>query len=427
MHVLVDTNIIIPREHDWIVPTAVSDALRLFPNRGDTVIVHPASISELRKHRDARRRDVTLSKVKSYPVLQDPPNPDTDAGFRKAVGRPADANTDVDDRLLYAVVRNAVHILVTEDQGIHHKVLDIGVSARTFTISEAVSFLEQLKPKEESEVAPASVAIEPLHLLDASDPFFDSLRYDYAEFDDWLLRKSREGKRAWIHRLPDGQIRAFMLLKDESEYIELVGSRLPNKRRVKISTLKVTKTGYRLGELLLKIAFEYAVNNRIIELSLTIFSSGKKYLVSLIQQYGFQILGTNARREDVFLKRIRPPEGETNPERVFTLYYPCFYDGADVSKFVVPVQPQYHERLFPSWSGDQLMLDFEREMLPEGNAITKAYLCNSRIGSIQRGDLFLFYRSRDTSAITSIGIVERTETGTLTIDQVLAIAGKRIV
>lgn len=33
---------------------------------------------------------------------------------------------------------------------------------------------------------------------DINDPFFDSLKYDYPEFENWYLKKAREEKQAFI-------------------------------------------------------------------------------------------------------------------------------------------------------------------------------------------------------------------------------------
>ena len=47
--------------------------------------------------------------------------------------------------------------------------------------------------------------------------------------------------------------------------------------------------------------------------------------------------------------------------------------------------------------------------LVEGNAIKKAYLCNAKTKQMAEGDIVLFYRSVDVSAITSLGVVEEVE------------------
>jgi hypothetical protein len=65
---------------------------------------------------------------------------------------------------------------------------------------------------------------------------------------------------------------------------------------------------------------------------------------------------------------------------------------------------------------------------PEGNAITKAYLCNSNTTKVEVDSLVFFYRSRDENVITSIGTVDHVYgPSQLSTDEILGRAGKRIV
>jgi hypothetical protein len=427
MRILLDSNILIPREHEWIVPDALSSLLRAIAEHGDSVLVHPSSLAEIAKYHDVRRRNILLSKLASYPTLSDPPVPDTDQEYAARVGKPRSDNDVVDNRLLYAVYRNAVDLLVTEDHGIHAKSGALGCNDRVITIVEGVTLIGRLFSKDGSRIAPASVRKEPLHNINLADSFFDSMRADYPEFDSWFTQKARDGRKAWVHRYSDGRVAAFMLLKQEEEPVALVSNLLPAERRVKICTIKVSRNGLRIGELLLKIAFEYAHNNSIETLYLTAFESDKDDLVSLITRYGFMQIGRNGRGEAVYFKRTRPVSRGVSRSEIASLYYPSFYDGTDVKKYVVPIQPVFHQRLFPAWKGPQRDLNFDVGMLPERNAITKAYLCNSRITGIGPQDILLFYRSEDTSGITTLGVVERVYISIKDVQTVLEIAGKRIV
>ena len=427
MRILLDTNILIPREHEWIVPEALTSLLRAIAEHGDTVLVHPSSLGEIAKYQNVRRRDIVLSKLASYPFLADPPNPDADQEYATKVGQSRNDNEAVDNRLLYAVYQNAVDLLVTEDHGIHAKSGALGCSDRVLTIIEGLALIGRLFSKDGSRIAPASVRKEPLHNINLKDSFFDSMRVDYPEFDVWFTQKARDGRKAWVHRYADGKVAAFMLLKQEEEPLALSSGLLPAERRVKICTIKVSRNGLRIGELLLKIAFEYAQNNSIDTLYLTAFEADKDDLVSLISKYGFVQIGTNGRGEAVFLKRTRPASHVVSRAEIASLYYPSFYDGTDVKKYIIPIQPGFHQRLFPAWKGSQRDLDFDIGMLPEGNAITKAYLSNSQIAGISPQDILLFYRSQDTSAITTLGVVEQAYRGIGDVPTVLEIAGKRIV
>jgi predicted RNA-binding protein with PUA-like domain len=77
----------------------------------------------------------------------------------------------------------------------------------------------------------------------------------------------------------------------------------------------------------------------------------------------------------------------------------------------VPIQPQYHEILFPDFQSTANTQEklFEQDN-QAGNAIKMAYLCRAQTKSIKPGDILLFYRSEDERALTSIGVVESYET-----------------
>ena len=91
-------------------------------------------------------------------------------------------------------------------------------------------------------------------------------------------------------------------------------------------------------------------------------------------------------------------------------YYPFFKDSDSVAKYIVPIQPKYHDDLFPDLSSLKGSL-FEKDQALcscQGNTIKKAYLCHSNTKTIKRGDIVLFYRSRDRMTIQCMGIVETT-------------------
>ena len=81
---------------------------------------------------------------------------------------------------------------------------------------------------------------------------------------------------------------------------------------------------------------------------------------------------------------------------------------AGANKYIIPIQPRYHEDLFPDLSSMKGSL-FEKDQSLyscQGNTIKKAYLCHAKTKSIKRGDIIFFYRSRDRKSIQCMGIVE---------------------
>jgi hypothetical protein len=172
-------------------------------------------------------------------------------------------------------------------------------------------------------------------------------------------------------------------------------------------TLKVDLSGTKLGELLLKVAFQYCVDNNIFEAYLTHYHGREDALLYLLESFGFKKVGGLQDGEEVYLKSLLPAENNLQSAS-FTQYYPCYADGERIKKFLVPVRPEYHDRLFPDYKPRQYRITEPFEINIPGNAIKKAYLSYSKTKRISKGDVLLFYRSHDRGKVTSIGVVEQT-------------------
>ena len=92
------------------------------------------------------------------------------------------------------------------------------------------------------------------------------------------------------------------------------------------------------------------------------------------------------------------------------LYYPHFRHDEAVAKYLVPIQPRYHQILFPDYvSPGKQQLQLFYSVNNVGNAIKLAYLCHTPTKTIRAGDLLLFYRTDDERAVTTLGIVDQFE------------------
>lgn len=52
--------------------------------------------------------------------------------------------------------------------------------------------------------------------MDINDAFFDSLKLDYAGFEEWFKNKQSKEARAYVTEL-DGKLTSFLMLKVENE------------------------------------------------------------------------------------------------------------------------------------------------------------------------------------------------------------------
>jgi rRNA-processing protein FCF1 len=118
MRVLIDTNIFISRENHIVVPDRLQKLLNVIHSANVQLLVHPLSVKEIQRDRDEKRKTIQLSKIKTYAVLEDPPDPTGDVEYLNIVGEPRDEGEFVDHCLLYCVQRNAVDLLISEDKEI---------------------------------------------------------------------------------------------------------------------------------------------------------------------------------------------------------------------------------------------------------------------------------------------------------------------
>jgi len=195
MRILIDTNIFINRENYHILPKNLQELLRILNTIGIDIIVHPRSVDEIEKDRNEERKSITLSKIHTYPFLKSPPDPNNDESFIKIAGHPISLNDYVDNALLYAVYKNAVDFLISEDKGIHNKASRLNLDNRVFSSEEALIFFKKALPVEKVAHPPA-LRRDFAYNLDFADPFFDSLKlrrkkneemeFDETRFMTWL-------------------------------------------------------------------------------------------------------------------------------------------------------------------------------------------------------------------------------------------------
>jgi len=409
--VLIDTNVLIYREDDRVISENLQELHRQLRTDGHDILIHPMSKKEIQNDTDSERREKAESKIATYPVLEYPPFPrDADEPFRDAVGHPTNPNDQIDDALLYTVYKDTVDFLVTEDEGIHRKARRLGLEDRVFTIEEGRNYFAEEPPEVRG---PPSIKRVRVRDLDPDDLIFDTLKEEYPDFEGWLARKG--DRSAYISQNPDDSLGAVLILKP-NEFEEIgYDPPLGKEERLKISTMKVAKDrrGQKIGELLLSIAFREAMHHGNEEVYLTHFPRNPDYLIDLIFDYGFKRKSTRRNGEGIYVKRLTPGLGD-DPSPIDTAhdFYPSFYDGTRVKKFLIPINPEFHDRLFPSYRQRQSQLmEFSGEFIPEGNAIKKAYLCHSPTRQIDSADLLLFYRTNPEMELTSVGVCESAKYG----------------
>lgn len=421
---LLDTNILIPLQDSMIVlQPSLTNFMRLCNAHGHPVLYHPASIEDIRRDPDERRRDRTLARLAQYTRLQpDPPCP-----WNTSQTTPNDA---CDNEILYALQCDAVHALVTEDQGIHRRGRALGLADRIYFIQSADDWLRRLH--EPDAVRLPNIQDVELHTLtdQLTHPFFDSIRADYADFDRWFRCKAMEGRQAWIYRDDGGHsVAAICIYAVQTDERVTDEGKILEGDALKLCTFKVGDAvrGRKIGELFLRAAFQHATRHRCSSIFLHANAERQTRLASLLEDFGFSCVGTY-RGDGVYAKDhpIDPPALQMDPFEYARRYYPHYLCGVEVHKFIVPIQPQFHQILFPDFHDSGLGLPEDHPQRHVGNAIKLAYLCHTPNRRPRPGDVVVFYRSHDARAVTTLGVVERYQRSQ-SADEIARIVSRRTV
>ena len=244
-------------------------------------------------------------------------------------------NDEIDTSILKEIFSGKFDILITQDKKLFRKSKELGVHSKVFNIETFLGIVTREYP-EFTDYKVLSVRKDYF----GNDPFFDSFKIDYVEFENWFKRKSET--EAYICETDDN-IRAFLFLKYETESenylnIEPVFDR---KKRLKIGTFKVESTGFKLGERFLKIIFDNALNYDVEEIYVTIFDKREeqRFLIDLLEEWGFKYWGkktTNNGTENVYVRKLKQEVNFENPK----ITYPMI--SLKSRKFIVPIYPDYH-------------------------------------------------------------------------------------
>jgi hypothetical protein len=430
MNILIDTNIVIPLEDtSRLLDPSLAKLCRQSDSSGHVLFVHPAQKEDIERDKDEQRRNIVLSRLEQYQAIPSPPELSSEELLNNG-WRQASDNDRIDNLLLHALCRGAVHFLVTNDKGIHRK-------ARQAQCQEQVHYLDQFLvylDSQTSEQPPPPFGINDKYLYEfgVNQIFFDSLREGYSEFDRWYMKSAQSQRKAWCIS-NENEIQAICIYKREVNPLIVDNGKPLDGEALKLCTFKIGREvrGRKLGERFLYTAFKYANENKIRYVYLHTFGAEQEMLVSLCEDFGFKFAGTYAGRDQVYVKDMTEPHSihsDLAPLNYAIDFYPNFLDGEEIDKFIVPIKPEYHNDLFADISdtAEGLFANDPSMYSPQSNTIKKAYICHANTKMIKSGSLLLFYRTHDRMSIECIGIVEQTYRGK-DLDKVLPLVSKRTV
>lgn len=242
--------------------------------------------------------------------------------------------------------------------------------------------------------------------VNLQDPFFASLINDYQEFTKWFAKKADD--QAYVFEDEEGNVNGFLYLKPENGKLEDVIPPLPNKKRLKVGTMKINARGTKLGERFLKKIFDHALHHDVSEIYVTVFPN-HEILISLFEKYGFSKAAekhTENGVEHVLIKDL------THLQESLVQSYPLV--NLENRKFyLLSINPQWHTRLLP----DSILNNEDADIIEDishANSIHKVYLAAMNgLENLRPGDVLVIYRTSDgaghahySSVATSIGVVE---------------------
>lgn len=413
---LIDTNVFIGLEDSLIVPPNFSSLTSLANKHGVGLYVHEAARDDLERDRDKNRRKISLSKAEKFQILGKVRGLST-SELTTAFGPLAKPNDVVDATLLHALSIDAVDFLVTEDRGLHDRARrhSTQLAERVLYVADAVALLRSTY--EPVEVSLKFVEEVDAHEIPLTDKIFESLRQDYAPFDEWWRTKCvKTHRKCWVVN-DEGMLAGIVVRKDEAS--NDTDARLPGSKILKICTFKVRpeKRGIKLGELLLRQIFWFAQSNGYDVVYLTTFAR-QVTLIDLLEYYGFKKTYTKDDGEMVYERAFSRSELETHPNdglfETARTNYPRFYSGTAVEAYVIPIKEAFHDILFPELSASAQLNLFDQPggggPARPGNTIRKVYLCRAPAQIVQPGAVLFFYKGKSegppSQAITTIGIFE---------------------
>lgn len=123
-----------------------------------------------------------------------------------------------------------------------------------------------------------------LYKLDIKDTFFDSLRLDYKDFNEWFKRNN---KRKVYVTFKDNKITSFLMLKHECNEKYDFDKDFSGENVLKICTMKVSDNGTGIGEEFIKIIFNKAEELNVDKIYFTVYPKYKD-LINFFSKYRFK-------------------------------------------------------------------------------------------------------------------------------------------
>jgi len=231
------------------------------------------------------------------------------------------------------------------------------------------------------------------------DVFFDSLRKDYPEFDNWYMKSVHDISRSSHYWLSNNKLLAFLGFKIEDDEIVLENASYPKEKRIKITTIKSDNSLKSFSEFVIYLAIRKARKENIKQIYFSIIpnTNDKKKLLEIAKSYGFNEIGSKTLRsggKEIFiLKHVR----RTDNWKTSYNFFPILKNRERVWTFL-PIEASYHDNYLQNIWLDKYSFDFSKM------GIKKAYIHDQKsILNLNEGDGLLIYLKK--IGLTSVGLL----------------------
>lgn len=415
MRALLDTNIVIHRENIVATNSTIGQLFYWLDRLHYEKLIHPLSVSELRKYKNQQIQSLYDAKLSAYTEMKSTA-PQSDE-FKSRLGDSVKTDNDrIDNQLLNEVYCGRADILITEDRKMRLKANNLGIQDRVFSIN---AFITKVTAENPDLLNYKALSVRKTYFgeVNIGDPFFDTFRTSYKEFNKWFAKKCDQ--EVYICKKDDKQIQGFLYLKVEGpeESYSNISPAFTPKKRLKVGTFKVESTGFRLGERFIKIIFDNAIEQGVDEIYVTLFTEKPELeaLYELLLRWGFFEYGTKTTEngvEKVLVKTLHRYIPELSVKQNFpNLDY-------NKQKFYLPIEAKYHTALLPD---SKLRTENEIDFMgqdPQKYALQKVYISFSYKRNMHPGDFLVLYRKGITpgrkgyeSVITTIGVIDEVKFG----------------
>ena len=139
--ILLDTNMLIYLLDNQVLDDKIAKITKaLYDSDNYSIVIHPKTLIETDKIKDEKKKSIFKSKLNVYNIIDNPPKITKE--FNNLAGV-KNENDKIDNEMLYAVYKNCVTFLITNDKELVKKGKKLNLSQRVLSIDDALEIFKE--------------------------------------------------------------------------------------------------------------------------------------------------------------------------------------------------------------------------------------------------------------------------------------------